>query len=71
MRTRALAVAIIGALLLPACASSGRLPDGADAVSSKPIVPDQASLYSDLDNPMRPDEFQGATILDVERYRPT
>ncbi|NVE93492.1 serine hydrolase domain-containing protein [Altererythrobacter lutimaris] len=33
--------------------------------------PDQAELYSDLDNPMRPDEFQGATILDVDRYRPT
>jgi len=27
--------------------------------------------YSDLDNPMTPADMQGASVLDVERYRPT
>ncbi|QIG53610.1 serine hydrolase [Altererythrobacter sp. BO-6] len=71
MRTRALALAITSALLLPSCASVTATPTAAETASSNAAIADQASLYSDLDNPMRPDEFQGATILDVERYRPT
>lgn len=71
MRMRALALVMTSALLLPACASLATAPGAAETVAAKTIGPDEASLYSDLDNPMRPDEFQGATILDVERYRPT
>ncbi len=56
----------IVALALTGCAASDVAPE----ITKTPTYPDQASLYVDLDNPMRPDEFQGATILDVDRYRP-
>lgn len=64
---------LLGALVLAGCAgtkqsiTASTAPDATETLA----YPDQASLYADLDNPMRPEELQGATILDVERYRPT
>ncbi|XUU60510.1 serine hydrolase domain-containing protein [Erythrobacter sp. HA6-11] len=61
------------ALALAGCATmEGQSPEIAEtSAPAEKSYPDQAELYSDLDNSMRPDEFQGATILDVDRYRPT
>lgn len=71
MRLRCLSILPIAALPLAGCASSYETSDITAAIPEAPAYPEQAPLYADLDNPMRPDEFQGATILDVDRYRPT
>lgn len=52
-------------------ASNSAAPDAISEPNTERFYLDQASLYADLDNPMRPDELQGATILEVDRYRPT
>ena len=52
-------------------AGNSAAPDTISGPDPESSYPDQASLYADLDNPMRPEELQGATILEVDRYRPT
>lgn len=41
------------------------------ALASGAAAHDADERYSDLDNPMTPADMQGASVLDVERYRPT
>lgn len=73
MNRRFGALVSVLAITLAGCAGTVGEPANTAAaeVATAPTYPDQAPLYSDLDNPMQPQEMQTATILDVDRYRPT